>query len=351
VITGREPIDRRNLLSKIVEVCPLLNGQTLSKKKATYGRDFTNTRYAVVLLAATTLDIFEDYAIKIRNDNYFDLFRLERVANHLTLDYDRIMEARKIYEDLEHKGEVRIEFRDNNIYLSLTEKGRKHCYKKLEELAKLKNYFSSLPLLQDKYTESQFQGLEKPTSHTAKMLSALSNLTGTINKESNWAADNELNIDKLISSVSNWQDEDISGESIKADSIPYDKRSQKRIMFVDDESDLTYMYKTGLEANGFAVDTFNDPTVALSNFKAFKYDLLLLDVKMPFMNGFELYKEIEKVDNDVKVCFITAFEIYYEALREVFPSRDGKTINCFFRKPIALDDLVCRIKEELDYTA
>jgi two-component system, OmpR family, response regulator ChvI len=93
---------------------------------------------------------------------------------------------------------------------------------------------------------------------------------------------------------------------------------KKRILLVDDEQDITFALSTGLEDKGFAVDAVNDPQEALSNFKAGLYDLLPIDVKMPKMNGFELYQEIEKIDNKAKVCFITAFEVYYESLREVF---------------------------------
>ena len=119
---------------------------------------------------------------------------------------------------------------------------------------------------------------------------------------------------------------------------------KKRILLVDDEHDITFAFSIGLENNGFAVDTFNDPQEALSNFKAGLYDLLLIDVKMPKMNGFELYREIEKIDNKPKVCFITAFEVYYKSLRELFPTM---RIDCFIKKPVTTDDLVQRIKSEL----
>jgi len=118
-----------------------------------------------------------------------------------------------------------------------------------------------------------------------------------------------------------------------------------KILIVDDDSDITLAFKKGLENDGFNVDVFNDPQEALSNFEASKYDLLLLDIRMPKMNGFELYKEMDKIDNDVKVCFITAFEVYYEALREVFPSME---VECFIRKPIEIGNLAKRIKNELD---
>jgi two-component system, OmpR family, response regulator ChvI len=118
-----------------------------------------------------------------------------------------------------------------------------------------------------------------------------------------------------------------------------------KILIVDDDTDITLAFKKGLENDGFQVDVFNDPLEALSNFQPSKYDLLLLDIRMPKMNGFELYKEMDKIDNDVKVCFITAFEVYYEALREVFPSME---VECFIRKPVEIGNLVKRIKNELN---
>ena len=115
-------------------------------------------------------------------------------------------------------------------------------------------------------------------------------------------------------------------------------------MIVDDEHDIALAFKISLENNGFVVDTFNDPEQALSNFKAGLYDLLLIDIKMPKMNGFELYREMEKIDNKAKICFITAFEVYYKSLRELFPT---VKVDCYIKKPITTDDLVQRIKSEL----
>lgn len=111
---------------------------------------------------------------------------------------------------------------------------------------------------------------------------------------------------------------------------------KKRILLVDDEHDITFSLRIGLENNGFAVDIFNDPEEALSNFKAGLYDLLLIDVKMPKMNGFELYREIEKIDDKAKVCFITAFEVYYKSLRELFPT---VKVDCYIKKPVTTDEL------------
>ena len=100
----------------------------------------------------------------------------------------------------------------------------------------------------------------------------------------------------------------------------------------------------GLEDKGFKVDIFNDSEEALSNFRAGSYDLLLLDVKMPKMNGFELYEQIKKIDNKPKVCFITAYEVYYQSLREQFSE---VKIDCYIKKPIEIQDLVTRIQTEL----
>lgn len=126
---------------------------------------------------------------------------------------------------------------------------------------------------------------------------------------------------------------------------PKMENDKNRILLVDDESDITIAFRMSLESNGFIVDTFNDPQGALSNFKAGVYDLLLIDIKMPKMNGFELYQEIERIDNKVKVCFITAFEVYYKSLRELFPTTN---VDCFIKKPITTNDLVERLMSELN---
>ena len=117
-----------------------------------------------------------------------------------------------------------------------------------------------------------------------------------------------------------------------------------KLMAVDDEADITFTLKKELEQSGFSVDVFNDPTTALSNFEADYYDLILLDVKMPQMNGFELYQEIKKKDKNVKACFVTAYEVYYESLKRKFPKLN---VSCFISKPVDMNDLVNRIKKEL----
>jgi two-component system, OmpR family, response regulator ChvI len=93
---------------------------------------------------------------------------------------------------------------------------------------------------------------------------------------------------------------------------------KNRILIVDDEPDIAQVLKMGLEENGFAVDAYNDPLDAISNFEVGSYDLLLIEIKMPKMNGFELYNKLRQIDEKAKICFITAYELYYENLREYF---------------------------------
>jgi DNA-binding NtrC family response regulator len=121
--------------------------------------------------------------------------------------------------------------------------------------------------------------------------------------------------------------------------------NKKKILIVDDNPDIILTFKNALESNSFEVDSYNDPLLALKNFKDNFYDLLLIDIRMPYMTGFEFYQEINKIDNKAKVCFITAFEVYYRALLEKFPDLKQK---CFIQKPISKDELVKRVKKELD---
>jgi len=119
----------------------------------------------------------------------------------------------------------------------------------------------------------------------------------------------------------------------------------KRILVVDDEPDITMSIKNGLERKGFEVHVYNDPLKVLTDFKSDAYDLMLIDIRMPKMNGFELYREIKKKNDKVKTCFFTAFEIYYEEFKKMFPDLEVK---CFIRKPITINDLVAHINLEFE---
>ena len=125
---------------------------------------------------------------------------------------------------------------------------------------------------------------------------------------------------------------------------------KRRILIVDDESDITTALKIYLEIQGFDVDAFIDPVYALAQFKAGFYQLLILDIKMPEMNGFELYTEIKKKDETVKVFFLTALsEMHdYDAFKkEVFP-KEGERY--FIAKPIENEEILKRINTVLANT-
>jgi DNA-binding response OmpR family regulator len=123
-------------------------------------------------------------------------------------------------------------------------------------------------------------------------------------------------------------------------------KTNKRILLVDDEPDITYTIKKVLENKGFVVDSYNDPTLALSNFKLGLYDLLLLDIRMPKMDGFELYQKMKEIDSNVKICFLTASELFYEEYRrlDAYPTLDKEY---FIQKPIRTEELIRQLNEIL----
>jgi DNA-binding response OmpR family regulator len=131
-------------------------------------------------------------------------------------------------------------------------------------------------------------------------------------------------------------------DTVKSDRYPViEGLKGKRIMIVDDEFDLTLFYKMLLEFHGFRVDTFNDPRKALSSFKPDYYNLVILDIKMPGMDGFELNEELQKIDSKVNVCFLTASELYYKEFRKKEYYALNKEL--FIRKPVEDEELLKEI--------
>jgi DNA-binding response OmpR family regulator len=126
-----------------------------------------------------------------------------------------------------------------------------------------------------------------------------------------------------------------------------DNGKKKKILIVDDEPEVSTVLEKVFKLSGFIADSYDDPILALENFKAGSYDLILLDIKMPEMDGFHLYREMKKIDNKVKVCFLTASELYYERFRkeEGFSSLEK---DLFLRKPIRNEDLVEKINNIID---
>ena len=158
--------------------------------------------------------------------------------------------------------------------------------------------------------------------------------------------DYDKTITKKINSLRNL---DFSSQLIQQDQseqVEMKSLKTKRIMLVEDEDDIILLFKMILESDvGLKVDSFTDPFSALNNFKLGLYDLILIDIALPKMNGFELYKKIRKLDNKVIICFLTAGEMYYEEVRkQVFPELEA---NCFIRKPITNEDLIQKVKDIL----
>lgn len=117
-----------------------------------------------------------------------------------------------------------------------------------------------------------------------------------------------------------------------------------RILVVDDEKDIAFVLKKGLENYGFKVDAFDSPESVLTSFKPGSYDLVITDIRMPEMDGFELYKEIRKKDAKVKVCFLTAFEVYSEEFKKTVPSTEAV---CLIEKPVSISGLLEIVRREL----
>ena len=115
-----------------------------------------------------------------------------------------------------------------------------------------------------------------------------------------------------------------------------------KLLVVDDEAGITDALKAGLEHHGFEVDAYNDPAVALASIGGRKYDLAIFDVRMPKMDGFELFRRFRKIDGQAKVCFLTAFEVYQSEFEKLFPDVQVKGL---FRKPISTEQLQSGLDE------
>lgn len=116
-------------------------------------------------------------------------------------------------------------------------------------------------------------------------------------------------------------------------------------MVVDDEIDAAISIQLILEESKYNVIIYTDPLKALLEFKPNHYNLILLDVRMPVMNGFQLYQRMRDVDNYCRVCFITAFETYYNSLKEFFPNLDAE---CFIQKPVSKERLLDIVGREIN---
>lgn len=121
-------------------------------------------------------------------------------------------------------------------------------------------------------------------------------------------------------------------------------KSNKRILIVDDDANILRSFESYLKEEGFYVDSFINPKEAMNKFKPGFYDLMLVDIRMPIMNGFELSRIIRDTDKSIKICFLTDFETYYQSLKQQF----NLDLDCFIRKPIGKVELIVHVVAHLN---
>ena len=127
------------------------------------------------------------------------------------------------------------------------------------------------------------------------------------------------------------------------------KSHSHRILLVDDDTDTVQVLRQGLELKGLQVDAYSSPQKALQSFKPDMYDLAIIDIKMPDMNGFQLYREIKKRDSAITACFLSAFEIHEDEFKKVFPSMGQ--VKAILKKPISINELFKQITPLLKLSA
>ena len=128
------------------------------------------------------------------------------------------------------------------------------------------------------------------------------------------------------------------------DLMPIDKPS---ILLIDDENDTLVTLKKGLEMKGFEVDAFDASPQALQQFKPYRYDVVITEISMPILNGFEVYKLIRKQDEKVRIFFMTAFEVIEQEVKLAFPNLPP---NSFITKTITIEKLVALIESPREVT-
>jgi two-component system response regulator ChvI len=121
---------------------------------------------------------------------------------------------------------------------------------------------------------------------------------------------------------------------------------RRKILIIDDEHDITFVFKIILEEKGFTADIYNDPIIALSEYKPYYYDLVMIDLRLPGMTGFELYNKIRISDKKTKVCFLTSSEQFHQQYRSnEFRDFDP---DLFIQKPIENEVLISKIKKIIE---
>lgn len=155
-----------------------------------------------------------------------------------------------------------------------------------------------------------------------------------------------MSIDQSIHTSSQADNDNLFAEGIRRDDVTKAGHSHK-ILVVDDEQDIVFTLKAILTEAGFSVDAFTNPSVAFEMFRPEKYELIILDIRMPGLNGFELYMKLLEQDNSIKVLFLTAvneFSMYAKFKGSVSPM-SGKRY--YLQKPVDLPKLLQRVNDML----
>lgn len=118
------------------------------------------------------------------------------------------------------------------------------------------------------------------------------------------------------------------------------------ILIVDDEEDIAELLQRTLKRRGYQVTAYNDPSKALEEFRAGRFDLALLDIRMPGMNGYELLKSMKSLDKKLKCCFLTAFEVHEDDFSE--NDMPANSVDCFIKKPVHLAEFTKKISSLLE---
>ncbi|MGI0000396.1 MAG: response regulator [Nitrososphaeraceae archaeon] len=116
-------------------------------------------------------------------------------------------------------------------------------------------------------------------------------------------------------------------------------KNNKKIMIIDDDKDITNLFSIFLEYNGYIVNAYTNPLEAFNNFRKNSYDLIILDLKMPNMDGMTLYRKIKEIDDKVIICFTTANISYIQKLHKGIINIDRIVLY----KPVLLKDLKNKI--------
>ena len=127
---------------------------------------------------------------------------------------------------------------------------------------------------------------------------------------------------------------------------PYSNAKRYSVLLLDDEEDTNTVLKVGLEVQApFNVYPYNDPDEALKSLSNAHYDIMIIDILLPKMSGFEFYQKARQLDGTSKVFFITAFENYYEEYKDKYPMWNG---DCFIVKPISIASLAALLTSEIE---